>query len=151
MKILIATDGSEYSVAASESFCQLVSTNKETQLRVLSVVEPIAPTAPFGVSDEYYVQARNAMKEAAVSAVDESAGLISKCLEGLDIEVEKRTVTGRPKEAIVKEAEKWNADMIVLGSHGRGFWGRMLLGSVSAAVVKHAHCSVLVVRKNNGG
>ncbi len=51
-----------------------------------------------------------------------------------------------PKESIVEEAQKWSADLIVLGSHGYGFWERMLLGSVSNAVVHHAPCSVLIVR-----
>jgi nucleotide-binding universal stress UspA family protein len=47
---------------------------------------------------------------------------------------------------ILEEAERWDADLIVLGSHGYGLWQRFLLGSVSQAVVSHARCSVEVVR-----
>jgi nucleotide-binding universal stress UspA family protein len=47
---------------------------------------------------------------------------------------------------ILDEAEKWKADLIVVGSHGYPAWERLLLGSVSQAVVSHAKCSVEVVR-----
>ena len=53
---------------------------------------------------------------------------------------------GNPKEAILEEAKKWNADLIVVGSHGRRGFKRLLLGSVSEAVAMNAHCSVVVVR-----
>ena len=54
---------------------------------------------------------------------------------------------GRPAQFIVDAAKEFEADMIIVGSHGRGFWGKLTLGSVSDAVVHHAPCSVLVVRR----
>ena len=54
---------------------------------------------------------------------------------------------GPPAQEIVQQAEDWGADLVVVGSHGYGFWSRALLGSVSNSVVHHAPCSVLVVRK----
>ncbi len=47
---------------------------------------------------------------------------------------------------ILDVANEWHADMIILGSHGRSGLGRFLLGSVSDGVVRHAHCSVEVIR-----
>ena len=47
----------------------------------------------------------------------------------------------------LNEAEKFDADLIVVGSHGHGGIGRFLLGSVSQSVALHAACSVLIVRK----
>jgi hypothetical protein len=45
------------------------------------------------------------------------------------------------------EAESWDADLIVLVSHGYKGWQRFLLGSVSHAIATHAHCSVKIVRQ----
>ena len=58
----------------------------------------------------------------------------------------RKKIEPSEKEQIIELAREWGADLIVVGSHGRGFWGR-LLGSVSTGVVHHAPCSVLVVRK----
>lgn len=51
-----------------------------------------------------------------------------------------------PKKVIVEEAERWRADLIIVGSHGYGPVKRFLLGSVSQAVALHAPCSVEIVR-----
>ncbi len=51
-----------------------------------------------------------------------------------------------PKLAVLDEAKKWGAHLIVVGSHGRRGLERLLLGSVSEAVAMHAHCSVDVIR-----
>jgi len=51
-------------------------------------------------------------------------------------------------EVILREAERWNADLIVVGSHGYGPIRRFLFGSVSAAVALNAKCSVEIVRNN---
>ena len=55
-------------------------------------------------------------------------------------------IQGPPRQVIVDEAERWGADLIVMGCRGLGAWSRMLLGSVSSAVVHHARCSVEIVR-----
>ncbi|HUL08811.1 MAG TPA: universal stress protein [Candidatus Acidoferrum sp.] len=53
---------------------------------------------------------------------------------------------GAPAETIVKAAKDWPADIIVIGSHGRGGVRRALVGSVAEAVMRHATCPVLVIR-----
>lgn len=55
-------------------------------------------------------------------------------------------VAGTPEDEIVKAAGEWPADLIVIGSHGRGGVQRALLGSVAEGVVRHAPCPVLVIR-----
>jgi nucleotide-binding universal stress UspA family protein len=57
-------------------------------------------------------------------------------------------IEGDPARAILKLAAAWGADTIVLGSHGRRGVDRLLLGSVSAYVVRHAPCSVAVIRES---
>ena len=54
---------------------------------------------------------------------------------------------GRPYAEIVQLAEELDAGIVVVGSRGEGGVRRALLGSVSDSVVRHAHCPVLVVRK----
>jgi len=53
---------------------------------------------------------------------------------------------GSPVGEVVKAAQDWPADLIVIGSHGRGGLKRALLGSVAEGVMRQAHCPVLVVR-----
>ena len=53
---------------------------------------------------------------------------------------------GHPKDVILDEAERWGADLIVVGSHGYGTIKRLFLGSVSLAVATNASCSVEIVR-----
>ncbi len=53
---------------------------------------------------------------------------------------------GDPREVILNSADTWNADLIMVGSHGRKGFDRLLVGSVSEAVARHARCSVEIVR-----
>jgi nucleotide-binding universal stress UspA family protein len=61
------------------------------------------------------------------------------CAEGVSLE-------GAPETEIIDYAKRWGADLIVVGSHDRSLLERLLLGSISDGVVKHAPCSVLVVK-----
>jgi nucleotide-binding universal stress UspA family protein len=65
--------------------------------------------------------------------------------------VETAVEEGAPKAKIVEDAARWNADLIILGSHGRAGMDRFLMGSVSEAVARHAPCSVQVVRISPNG
>lgn len=146
MKILLATDGSEFSFTAAKKCCEFLK--KGAVVRILYVVEEIAPAEPFGMTDEYLAIVRQASRDVAEGVVEDTRQAMEAILGGAPQSgIETRTEFGRPKVKIVEEAEKWGADLVVVGSHGRGFWGRMFLGSVSDAVVRHAPCSVLVVRE----
>ena len=57
---------------------------------------------------------------------------------------------GHPQLRIIDTASEWAADLIVLGSHGRTWLTRFLLGSVSEAVARHASCAVEIVRLPSG-
>jgi nucleotide-binding universal stress UspA family protein len=60
--------------------------------------------------------------------------------------VNYRTVQGDPGVSIVKMAQELDADIIVVGSHGRSTLERLLIGSVANYVVNHAACPVLVIK-----
>lgn len=150
MKILVATDGSEYSAAAVDACAELLKFEEPSEIRVVSIIEPLAPVGvePFGVSTNYYAEAE---KEAEKNAEDVVAAARAKLEEKIgsdNVTVTTEVFFSRStKGAIVDDAQTWGADLIVVGSHGYGFMKRMLIGSVSDAVVKYAPCSVLVVRK----
>jgi nucleotide-binding universal stress UspA family protein len=148
MKILVATDGSEYSRVAVSACCELVELDKNTSVRVVAVYEPFLPMTaePFAVSAEHYHRLDEIAKENAKAAADEAVELIRRKTQNDSFDVTTVVAIGRPAEMIVDAAKEWNADLVVVGSHGRGFWGRLTLGSVSDAVLHHASCSVLVVR-----
>ena len=67
------------------------------------------------------------------------------------LEVEPSLLRGRPASVIVDQARAMSADLIVVGHRGLGTWQSRLLGSVSAEVVDHAPCPVLVVRDDQLG
>ena len=148
MKILIATDGSEFSEAAVEKICQMVKNSENTEIKILSVYEQpsLAVAAPYAIPVGYNPSLEKELKKSATQAVSQTEQKIAARFPALKSNLSTGVLCGSPEKAIVEEAEKWAADLIVLGSHGYGFWERMMLGSVSNAVLHHAPCSVLVVR-----
>jgi nucleotide-binding universal stress UspA family protein len=147
MKILIATDGSEFSRLAIEKACELSAAIPGAEIKVISAYQlpgPVA-TAPLAAVPSYTPEIIDGLTALAESIVDEARNEIAASLP--TISVSAKALCGKPAVAILDEAEQWGADLIVVGSHGNGFWGRALLGSVSDAVVHHANCSVLVVRQ----
>lgn len=146
MKILFATDGSEFSDAARNKCCAMFGSMPGAEIKVVSAFEPFQPIAsePFAVSAEYYREMTNSAQNQAQHFAESAATQMREQCPSADISYE--VLEGKPSAQIVEYAEEWKADVIVMGSHGRSFWGR-LLGSVSNAVVNHAPCSVLVVRK----
>ena len=98
------------------------------------------PLAREGVYDEWIKSQRSraaALLAATADRVRRAAGL----------PVSTALLEGSPKEAILDEAERWGADLIVVGSHGFGAVKRFLLGSVSHALALYAPCSVAIVRR----
>ncbi|MBI4469836.1 MAG: universal stress protein, partial [Acidobacteria bacterium] len=78
--------------------------------------------------------------------VVETAAKKLRSRPGDPLVVETSVLEGHPKHVIAEEAEKWGADLIIMGSHGYRGLKRLWLGSVSHAVAAHAHCSVEIVR-----
>lgn len=77
----------------------------------------------------------------ARTKLEEARATCSSALTG----VEWRLVHGDPRDALLQLASAEHADLLVLGTHGRGGMSRLLLGSVADYVVRHATCAVLTV------
>jgi nucleotide-binding universal stress UspA family protein len=141
MRILVAIDGSEPSGVAVRAVSHR-PWPAGSVVRVLAVARPVIPPGELPFSGAAYDQmTRELVKEA--STVAERA---ADAVRGTGLSVEPAVREGDPRTEIVLEADKWGADLIVLGSHGRTGMKRWLMGSVAEYVVRHAPCSVEVVR-----
>ena len=143
MKLLLAIDDSNFSQAAVQS----VVTRPwppDTEIRVLHVIEP--PALLLSLEMAGYAPEFEALSKARR---EQAKALLTKAMERLrrpGLNVTTTFVEGDPRSRIIDVASDWHADLIVLGSHGRKGLNRFLIGSVSEAVVRHAHCSVEIVR-----
>jgi nucleotide-binding universal stress UspA family protein len=72
-------------------------------------------------------------------------------LQRAGVTVHPQVAEGRAADAILRAADELNADLIVMGTHGRTGLGRMLIGSVTEHVIRHAGCPVYVVREPSEG
>lgn len=144
IKLLIATDGSEFSLAAIKSVAGRPWPT-DTQAKIISVPHL---TLPFVESSYVDSQALAELNKASIeesnSAVAEGLAILSKTELKLFSEVPFLHET--PSNAILMEADRWHPTMIAVGSHGRSGFDRFMMGSVSEAVALHAKCSVEVIR-----
>ena len=145
MKILIGVDGSSYSDAAIAEVAERLWP-AGSEIRVVHAFEiPLAPMPEVWVLPaEYYEQLDRAMRTQCDSILEIAIEKLRSQLP--DFKIDGKAIMGAAKGVLLDEAEAWSADLIVVGSHGYPTWERLLLGSVSQAVVSHAKCSVEVVR-----
>ena len=135
-RILIAYDGS---AAADKAF----SLGLELAGKYAAEVHALAVARPpeFGGEVE---------TEAVIENSKQHYRQVLKPLHGIagaaKIAVHFQVAVGHPAEQIVRHAEEWRADLIVVGHRGRTFFDRWLIGSVAKHVINHAHCAVLVAR-----
>lgn len=144
MKILLAVDGSPYSTAAVESVSRRPWPTG-TVVRVLSAVEHVVPPA-----SELWYDAGGSLEEAnrqITKQAEELTNKVGETVRASGLAVETAVRHGDPRSVILDEAKEWDADLIIVGSHGYTGIKRLLLGSVAQSVVSHAPCSVEVVRQ----
>ena len=144
MKILLPVDGSEFSGKAVEELMRR-PWPEGSQVEVLSVAQPVPefPDTQLMGHTVYLDSLEREMKRAQTN-VTEAVAAITRATSHLDVTT--KVVEGEPKAEILREATGWDADLIVMGSHGYGAAMRFLMGSISHAVALHAPCSVEIVR-----
>ncbi|CAN5386307.1 universal stress protein [soil metagenome] len=147
MKIILATDGTEYADAAVEMFGKF-NLSSGDEVKIINVVDMALPMS-IDVYGGYLPDTsvlETAARESAEKVISETAAKLGAYFAGKDILISGDVLFGSPDSRIVETSEDLKADLIIIGSHGYKRWERLLLGSVSDSVVHHAHCSVLVVR-----
>lgn len=148
MRILLATDGSPCSDVAVDEVARR-PWPAGTMLRVISIMVPPTPLVqePLTVSEDLYSQLEEVERKSRGDAVERAAErLRARSASTCDLHITAEVLEGSPRRVIVEEAERYKADLIIVGSHGYRSWERMLLGSVSHSVALHADCSVEIVR-----
>ena len=140
-RILLPTDGSPGSDHVVDQAAELAATTGAT-LYVVSVVDE---EASF-VTPETVEATREALTDAGERAVARAADRAT----GTDVTVETEVRTGTPHQVIVEYADEIDADVIVMGTHGRSGLERYLLGSVTERVLRLADQPVLAVKIRAG-
>ena len=135
-KILVGIDGSD---PANKAFTMALDLAERyhAAIRVLSVARPpefgeeVETEAILENSRKHYHQVHKPLKQLAA---------------GHNVAIEYEVTIGHPAERILIEAERWGADLIVIGHRGRGVMQRWLLGSMAKQIMNHATCAVLLAR-----
>lgn len=138
-RILIAIDSSEPASWALR-FASTLASQLGSALGVVHVLAPL----PAAAANAGEIQSTAGIREAGNLLVAACSGVSS------DVAIDRMFREGKPAEQIVDVAREWNADLIVVGTHGRHGIKRMVLGSVAADVVKHASCATLCVGRDPG-
>lgn len=137
-KILIAVDSSEYSMKAAKKGLELAH-QLEAEVALLFVVDisKSLGNVDAGITHE---QALVVLKREAEQTMDELAEMYNgnKLLKFMP--------EGNPEEDILKTAENWKADLLILGTHGRTGLKHLLMGSIAEHVIRHSVIPVMVVR-----
>ncbi|MBZ5698828.1 MAG: universal stress protein [Acidobacteriia bacterium] len=136
MRILLAIDDSKFSEAAAQA---VIAQHRPegTQVKILNVVDlaiPIPTSDAAGFREESLKHGQEVVQRA------------EQMLNRAGYTVQTAVEEGYPKSKIIDQATQWNADLIVVGSHGRKGIDRFLVGSVAEGVARHAPCSVEIVR-----
>jgi nucleotide-binding universal stress UspA family protein len=140
MKVLMGIDDSEFSAFVTQAVAtQLRSDN--TEVLVLHVLQPVEPVSPPEMAQGYAPELDDQRKpaHALVQRVAEE-------LRAAGFKTQTAVEVGDPTVIIIEAAGKWQADLILIGSHGRRGIRDFLLGSVSETVARDAQCSVEIVR-----
>jgi len=142
MKILVPVDDSPHARAAVE-LVKSMEWPGGAQVLVLAAARPVVSAYAEVYTPGGYIEG---VFHEQLKHCEELVARVEADLTAAGLRTAGQVVRGDPREAIVHAARADNADLIVMGSHGRSGLAKLLLGSVASYVVSHAPCSVLVVK-----
>lgn len=145
-KILVPLDGSATSVIGLAEAIKLAKSQK-SKLRLLHVVGEFFVAGSIAGDVAYSGNILNGLHEEGRKILKEAEIMVQG--EALDYELEMvEGVGGRTADLIVEDAKRWNADLIVLGTHGRRGIRRLVMGSDAEEIIRMSPVPVLLLRPN---
>ncbi|MDQ4000928.1 MAG: universal stress protein, partial [Actinomycetota bacterium] len=148
-RILLALDGSREAAAASRTAVEIANATGSELHVVHARIPPDYPIFYEGYDEG--VDVRAYAQEKSEEHARRGQGLLDEQVRKIKAAggsvAQAHLRVGKPDVEIAALAEEIGAGLIVVGSRGLGTMRRVLMGSVSSSVVRHAHCPVLVVRK----
>jgi nucleotide-binding universal stress UspA family protein len=142
-RILVATDFSAASGAALE-FAKTLSTRFGASLHLLHVLEDPYVTGAFAA--DVYAPPPPGLRESWLRSAETTMATLLTEAEATAFAATTDVVFGPIAHTIVERASQIGADLIVMGTHGRGAMAHLLMGSVAERVVRTAGCPVLTTR-----
>ncbi len=144
-KILVAIDGSPLSDKAAEEAVRMAAGNpSQFKSKIYAVL--VLPNAPRNTFTDFVPSRPITESKEWEELRQRIFYVIEKDAAEAGIPLEAKVAYGDPAEELINFADKEEIDVIVIGSTGKGFLKRKLLGSVSDKVARHARCSVYIVR-----
>ncbi len=140
-RILVPIDGSDTSDRALQEALTLA--DGKAQLLLVHVVEEIYPLDAEGYAFIDFA----ALREVAQQSGKRLLAKAKEAAQGVKVETQMLDAEGeRVAQVVESVAAQWSADLIVIGTHGRSGFSRLLFGSVAEGVVRGASVPVLLVR-----
>ena len=139
MRILLATDGSDDSLAAAQAVAES-SWPEHSELKLVSVVNAMI----------YSLEEIGLFRDRRTARAHRAIGEAFQVVKNAPLKISGEVIAGEATPQIIDRAKNWGADLIVVGTHERRGLKRLLFGGTSAGVANRAHCSVRVIRGRSG-
>jgi len=140
-RILVPVDGSATSNTGLDEALKLAR-DGGSRIRLVHIIDDtLAFSSPDGAGVNYVL---DALRKAGRDALEIAANRVRRAKLEAETDLVEN-LTGRVADAIVEQAKRWRADLIVMGTHGRRGFDRLLIGSNAELVVRHSPVPVLLI------
>ena len=146
MRAVIAVDWSDQAFNAVQVTCRLFTPDELTLIHAVDTRPFESPVMAPPIAKEAAAQMRQALVQAGENLLRQSSELVPKTIAS----VRKLHQIGNPADVVLETVRSAHADVVAIGTRGRGRMAEMFLGSVSHRVAQHAPCATLLVRADPG-
>ncbi len=146
MRAVIAVDWSDQAFNAVQVACRLFTPDELTLIHAVDTRPFESPVTAPPIAKEAAEQLRQALVDAGEKLLQQTAGLVPSTVKS----TRRLYQIGNPADVVLETIRSAHADLVALGTRGRGRMAEMFLGSVSHRIVQHGSCPTLLVRGDPG-